>query len=602
MSTSRSAAGILTFLIADVRGYTAFTQSRGDEAAAILAAKFAEIAREGVEAHGGEVIELRGDEALAIFVSAREALRAAVDLQLVFADEFELDPSLPLRVGIGIDAGEAVPVDGGYRGGALNLAARLCSQARAGEVLASQGVTHLARALDGVDLHEYGEVELKGLAEPVRAFRVAPTGIDPDTLALRFEPDGPAPAVARRTELPPGLDSITPIVGRDLDVRRLRWAWRLARRGEGAVVTVTGPTGIGKTRLAAEGAQTAAENGASVAYVSFAATAEPTKAAAAALSGGWPAYVVLDDLESADPTELESTLSRVESVDRSHGLVLLVFDDERASPELVSAARRLAGRRRPAAASTRPGRHPPDRRALPGGRGRRAAGGLARVERRRAAPRPRAGRRVGSLRGCEAAGRVRLAGGGGTQRPALRRGRSRRAASSTSSSSREQARLFGAGPGRGGRRAEEPPYKGLASFGVEDAEWFYGRERLVAELIARLAGAPLLGVVGPSGSGKSSAVRAGLSRRCPAGVLPDSDDWIALLMRPGEHPLRELDRALWAPCPRSVGPDRGPGPPVAGGARRARRGGTPRARDRPVRGGVHALLQTRRRAQRSSPR
>src|SRR5258708_127954 len=171
-------AGILTFLIADVRGYTAFTQSRGDEAAGRLAAKFAEIAREGVEAHGGEVIELRGDEALAVFASAREALRAAVDLQLVLADEVELDGSLPLHVGIGLDAGEAVRVDGGYRGGALNLAARLCSQARAGEILTSQGVTHLARALDGIDLHEYGEVELKGLAEPVRVFRVAPEGLD----------------------------------------------------------------------------------------------------------------------------------------------------------------------------------------------------------------------------------------------------------------------------------------------------------------------------------------------------------------------------------------------------------------------------------------
>jgi class 3 adenylate cyclase len=52
---------LLTFLIADVRGYTSFTQSRGDEAAARLAGAFAEIAREGVEAHGGEVIELRGD-------------------------------------------------------------------------------------------------------------------------------------------------------------------------------------------------------------------------------------------------------------------------------------------------------------------------------------------------------------------------------------------------------------------------------------------------------------------------------------------------------------------------------------------------------------
>ena len=66
---------------------------------------------------------------------------------------------------------------------------------------------------------------------------------------------------------------------------------------------------------------------------------------------------------------------------------------------------------------------------------------------------------------------------------------------------------------RAGRAATAPvvcPFKGLASFDVADAPYFFGRERLVAELVARLVGAPLLGVVGPSGSGKSSVVRAGL--------------------------------------------------------------------------------------------
>jgi hypothetical protein len=111
-------------MIADVRCSTSFTQSHGDEAAARLAATFAEIAKEGVEARGGEVIELRGDEALAVFTSARQALRAAVDLQLVFAEEYGRHPAKPLRVGIGVDAGEAVPVERGYRGGALNLADR----------------------------------------------------------------------------------------------------------------------------------------------------------------------------------------------------------------------------------------------------------------------------------------------------------------------------------------------------------------------------------------------------------------------------------------------------------------------------------------------
>ena len=77
------------------------------------------------------------------------------------------------------------------------------------------------------------------------------------------------------------------------------------------------------------------------------------------------------------------------------------------------------------------------------------------------------------------------------------------------------------------------PYKGLASFDTEDAEYFFGRERLVAELVARLVGAPLLAVVGPSGSGKSSVVRAGLLPALAGGVLPGSDQWAQARDAPG---------------------------------------------------------------------
>ena len=86
------------------------------------------------------------------------------------------------------------------------------------------------------------------------------------------------------------------------------------------------------------------------------------------------------------------------------------------------------------------------------------------------------------------------------------------------------------------------PYKGLAHFDAGDADYFFGREQLVADLIARLVGAPLLGVVGPSGSGKSSVVRAGLLPALADGVLPGSDRWTRELIRPGEHPMRELGR------------------------------------------------------------
>src|SRR5207249_10785983 len=144
--------------------------------------KFAELARQGVEGRGGSVIELRGDEALAVFGSPRQAIRAAVDLQQRFVDETLDDPSLPLMVGIGLDAGEAVAVEGGYRGGALNMAARLCGQAGPGEILATPEVVHLARAVDGIKYVQRGEVHLKGIAQPVRVVRIVPEGGDPATL------------------------------------------------------------------------------------------------------------------------------------------------------------------------------------------------------------------------------------------------------------------------------------------------------------------------------------------------------------------------------------------------------------------------------------
>ena len=162
-----SDAQIRTFLIADVRGYTLFTQERGDEAAAKLAAKFADIARETVEARGGTLLELRGDEALCVFSSAREAIRTAPDLQ-------QRLPGAAHEAAAG--AGGA---RGGPPGGALTLPARLCGQARAGEILASREVTHLARRLDGVRYDDRGSLTFKGIADPVAMVRVVTEGADP---------------------------------------------------------------------------------------------------------------------------------------------------------------------------------------------------------------------------------------------------------------------------------------------------------------------------------------------------------------------------------------------------------------------------------------
>ena len=160
-------AQLRTFLIADIRGYTAYTKERGDEAAGALAGRFAALTRSVVEANDGDLIELRGDEALAVFLSARRALRAAIDLQARIAED-----SLPRAAGIGLDAGEAVAVEGGFRGAALNIAARLCAHAGPGQVIASETVVSLAGPVEGITFGEARSYRLKGLEEPVRAVRV----------------------------------------------------------------------------------------------------------------------------------------------------------------------------------------------------------------------------------------------------------------------------------------------------------------------------------------------------------------------------------------------------------------------------------------------
>jgi peptide/nickel transport system substrate-binding protein len=152
-----------TFLIADVRGYTTYTREQGDEAAAALAERFAEIVRAVVTPRDGLLLELRGDEALVVFASARNALRAAIELQERFQAE-----AFPRGVGIGLDAGEALPVGDGFRGGALNLAARLCAQAGPGQVLASETVIHLAARVEGIAYVDARTMRLKGYDQPVR--------------------------------------------------------------------------------------------------------------------------------------------------------------------------------------------------------------------------------------------------------------------------------------------------------------------------------------------------------------------------------------------------------------------------------------------------
>ena len=232
------------FLIADIRGYTAFAQEQGDETGAELAARFADLVEQTVTEWQGQLIELRGDEALVVFSSARQALRAAVELRARFDQQLEHARSLPLHVGIGLDAGEAVPVKGGYRGRALNLAARLCdlagrSSGGRSEVFCSETVISLAGRVEGLRYVDRGAARLKNLVSPVRVIQVGREEELPATL-----PPLQKVAVSCPTNLP---DGPTPFIGRE---RAITAVTELLCRPSVRMVTLTGAGGSGKTRLA----------------------------------------------------------------------------------------------------------------------------------------------------------------------------------------------------------------------------------------------------------------------------------------------------------------------------------------------------------------
>lgn len=155
----------------------------------------------------------------------------------------------PLRcrrigVGIGLDTGEAIPVGDGYRGAALNLAARLCSLAGPGEVLARDTVCHLARHLDGLAYHERGLVDLKGFAEPVKVMQVGVAGT-PVESPVPAGDDRPAQQV-----LPIGvfLGSLPAgsLVGRETELARVIAQVDAVQEGSGRVAVLAGEPAMSK--------------------------------------------------------------------------------------------------------------------------------------------------------------------------------------------------------------------------------------------------------------------------------------------------------------------------------------------------------------------
>ena len=167
---SGAASRTLTFLFADIRDYTTFVEEHGDARARQLIASFRRLVRAQLGVTGGGEIKTEGDSFYLVFQTAGQALRCAIAIMNQAADPQRVGGPLP--VGIGIHAGEPVPLEGQYVGSAVNIAARLGAVAGAGELLISETVRGLLRTSDLPPVAEREGLQLKGVKDAPRAYAV----------------------------------------------------------------------------------------------------------------------------------------------------------------------------------------------------------------------------------------------------------------------------------------------------------------------------------------------------------------------------------------------------------------------------------------------
>jgi WD40 repeat protein/DNA-binding SARP family transcriptional activator len=332
-------------------------------------------------------------------------------------------------------------------------------------------------------------------------------------------------------ELPCELDagSAPPLMGREVELAWLRGRWEQAQTGSSVVVKMTGVGGIGKSRLAAELAGEAHRLGAIVLYCSGRGPPEAIRAALDRAGEASRATLlvidhadaagaeVVDELEKLTRARADVPVLALALSENAQALARLDGDSDLVlEPLAATAVQAIAVRYTPGHGEDVPTDwlyH------TSGGVPRRVHEAASQWAQRKAAS------RVDAVAGRTAAGCAELRSMESELTDTV----------AELQAARERVALDG-----GDETPVVCPFKGLASFEVADAPYFFGRERLVAELVARLVGAPLLGLVGPSGSGKSSVLRAGLLPALAAGVLPGSEGWNQVVIRPGERPLREL--------------------------------------------------------------
>jgi class 3 adenylate cyclase len=160
----------ITILFSDIEGFTAMTERLGDQRARDVLCAHNAIVREQVAAQGGLEVKSQGDGFMIAFASARRALQCGIDIQCALAEYSEAAEE-PIRVRIGLNAGEPIAEDGDLFGTAVNMAARIAAQAKAGEIFVANVVRELV-AGKGFLFADRGETALRGFEDPVRLYEV----------------------------------------------------------------------------------------------------------------------------------------------------------------------------------------------------------------------------------------------------------------------------------------------------------------------------------------------------------------------------------------------------------------------------------------------
>ncbi|MEO7818480.1 MAG: adenylate/guanylate cyclase domain-containing protein, partial [Actinomycetota bacterium] len=160
--------GVVTLLFSDIENSTPLTQQMGDEGWLEILNAHNELIRTEVTRGGGQVVKTQGDGFMVAFSSARSALRSAIAIQKEMQERDLRAGDVPIRVRIGLHTGELVRVEGDFFGRHVNLASRVASQAKGGQILVSSLTRELVAGSPDFVFSDPWEVDLKGVSETQR--------------------------------------------------------------------------------------------------------------------------------------------------------------------------------------------------------------------------------------------------------------------------------------------------------------------------------------------------------------------------------------------------------------------------------------------------